>query len=167
MTQQYHLAQCNIGRAKGPIDGPVMAGFAARLDDINALADGAPGFVWRLQTDEGNATSVQAFEDNLILFNMSVWESPEHLRSFVYRSDHASVMRQRKSWFERFDGVYLVLWWVPAGHIPTVNEAKQRLAHLQANGESAHAFSFARIFPPPSQAEQAPRVDLSDPCPAL
>jgi hypothetical protein len=167
MTRQYHLAQCNIGRAKGPMEGPVMAGFAARLDDINALADSAPGFVWRLQTDAGNATSIQAFEDNLILFNMSVWESPEQLRSFVYRSDHASVMRQRKSWFERFDGVYLVLWWVPAGHIPTVHEAKERLAHLQAHGESAHAFSFAQIFPPPNQAAEPPRVDLSDPCPAL
>jgi hypothetical protein len=167
MTQKYQLAQCNVGRAKGPIDAPVMAGFAARLDDINALADGAPGFVWRLQTDDGNATSVQAFEDNLILFNMSVWESPEHLRSFVYRSDHAKVMRQRKSWFERFDGVYLVLWWVQAGHIPTVNEAKERLAHLQAHGESPHAFSFARLFPSPDQATEQPRADLSDPCPAL
>jgi hypothetical protein len=167
MTQKYQLAQCNVGRAKGPIDAPVMAGFAARLDDINALADGAPGFVWRLQTDDGNATSVQAFEDNLILFNMSVWESPEHLRSFVYRSDHAKVMRQRKSWFERFDGVYLVLWWVPAGHIPTVNEAKERLAHLQAHGESPHAFSFASLFPSPDEATEQPRADLSDPCPAL
>jgi hypothetical protein len=167
MTQKYQLAQCNVGRAKGPIDAPVMAGFAARLDDINALADGAPGFVWRLQTDDGNATSVQAFEDNLILFNMSVWESPEHLRSFVYRSDHAKVMRQRKSWFERFDGVYLVLWWVPAGHIPTVNEAKERLAHLQAHGESPYAFSFASLFPSPDEATEQPRADLSDPCPAL
>jgi hypothetical protein len=167
MAQKYELAQCNIGRAKGPMDGAVMAGFVARLDDINAVADGAPGFVWRLKTDSGNATSIQAFEDNLILFNMSVWESPDALRSFVYRSDHAKVMRQRKSWFERFDGVYLVMWWVPTGHIPTVSEAKERLAHLEKHGESAHAFSFARIFPAPDQAAEQPRVDLSDPCPAL
>ena len=167
MTQKYQLAQCNIGRAKGPMDGPVMASFAARLDDINALADGAPGFVWRFQTDAGNATSVQAYEDPLILVNLSVWESPEHLRAFVYRSDHVNVMRQRKQWFERFDGMYLVLWWVPVGHIPTVSEAKERLAHLQMHGETAHAFSFARIFPAPDRADQAPRVDLSDPCPAV
>ncbi len=149
------------------MDTPTMAGFAARLDEINALADAAPGFIWRLQTDAGNATSIQAFEDNLVLFNMSVWESPEHLRSFVYRSDHAGVMRQRKSWFERFDGVYLVLWWVPAGHIPTVEEAKERLAHLQRHGESPRAFSFAQIHPSPEHASESPRADLSDPCPAL
>jgi Domain of unknown function (DUF3291) len=94
MPQRYQLAQCNVGRAKGLMSSAVMAGFAARLDDINAVADAAPGFVWRLQTDAGNATSIQAFDDELILFNMSVWESPEHLRAFVYRSDHANVMRQ-------------------------------------------------------------------------
>lgn len=167
MAQKYQLAQCNIGRARGPMDDPVMAGFAARLEDINALADGSPGFVWRLKTDAGNATSIQAFEDSLILVNMSVWESPEDLRAFVYRSDHAGVMRQRRAWFERFEGVYLVLWWVPAGHIPTVQEARERLAHLQAHGETPHAFSFAKIFPSPDRAAEAPRVDLSDPCPAL
>ena len=167
MSQKYQLAQCNIGRARGPMDGPIMEGFAARLADINALADGAPGFVWRLQSDAGNATDIQAFEDPLVLVNLSVWESPEHLRAFVYRSDHANVMRQRKSWFERFEGVYLVLWWVPAGHIPTVNEAKERLAHLQKHGESPHAFSFARIYPAPDQAGAEPRVDLSDACPAV
>jgi hypothetical protein len=167
MTQKYQLAQCNIGRAKGPMDGSVMAGFAARLDDINALADGAPGFVWRLQTDAGNATSIQTFEDPLILVNLSVWESPEHLRAFVYRSDHANVMRQRRQWFERFEGMYLVLWWVPAGHIPTTTEAKERLAHLEKHGDTPHAFSFARLFPSPDRASEAPRVDLSDPCPAV
>lgn len=167
MAQKFQLAQCNIGRARGPMDDPVMAGFAARLEDINALADGSPGFVWRLKTDAGNATSIQAFEDSLILVNMSVWESPEDLRAFVYRSDHAGVMRQRRAWFERFEGVYLVLWWVPAGHIPTVQEARERLAHLQAHGETPHAFSFAKIFPSPDRAAEAPRVDLSDPCPAL
>jgi hypothetical protein len=167
MTQKYQLAQCNIGRAKGPMDGPVMAGFAARLEDINALADGAPGFVWRLQTDEGNATSIQTYEDPLILVNLSVWESPEHLRAFVYRTDHANVMRQRRQWFERFEGVYLVLWWVPAGHIPTTSEAKERLAHLQKHGDTPHAFSFGHLFPSPDRAGEAPSVDLSDPCPAV
>lgn len=166
MSPRYHLAQCNIGRARGAMDDPVMAGFVARLADINALADHSPGFVWRLQTEAGNATSIRAFEDDLILFNLSVWESAEHLRDFVYRSEHAEVMRQRRSWFERFEGIYLALWWVPAGHRPTVEEAKERLAHRQQHGDSPYAFSFARIFPPPDQAEEPPRVDLADPCPA-
>jgi len=152
MSGKYQLAQCNIGRARAPIDDPVMAGFVARLDEINSLADGSPGFVWRLQSDGGNATSIRAYDDDLILFNLSVWESPDHLRAFVYRSDHASVMRQRKQWFEQFDGLYLVLWWIPAGHIPTVTEAKERLDHLRTNGDSPHAFSFARTFPAPAEA---------------
>jgi hypothetical protein len=168
MNSKYHLAQCNVGRAKASMDDPVMAGFAARLEDINALADGAPGFVWRFQTESGNATSVQAFEDATILFNMSVWESPQALRTFVYRSDHANVMKQRRSWFEKFDGLYLVLWWIPAGHIPGIAEARERLAHLQQCGESAYAFSFAKIFPAPDEVgERTARSDLSDPCPAL
>ncbi len=167
MPQPFELAQCNIGRARGAIDGPVMAGFVARLDDINALAEGAPGFIWRLKTDAGNATSIQAFDDPLVLINLSVWESPDALRSFVYRSDHANVMRQRKSWFEKFDGMYLVLWWVPAGHRPTTLEAKARLDHLQRHGESAHAFSFAKLYPAPDQPAKSPSADLSDPCPAV
>lgn len=163
----YHLAQLNVARAKAPVDDPIMEGFASRLDEINALAESAPGFVWRLKDDEGDATNIRAFDDALVLVNMSVWESPEHLRSFVYRSDHAGVMRQRRSWFERFDGAYLVLWWVPAGHRPTVEEAKERLLHLQSHGESPRAFSFAKIFPPPDRAGARPTADLSDPCPAL
>ena len=155
MTQQYHLAQCNVGRAKGPMDGPVMAGFVARLADINALADGSPGFIWRLQTESGNATEIQAFEDPLVLVNLSVWESPDHLRDYVYRSDHVNVMKQRRSWFEKFDGMYLVLWWIPVGHIPTTQEARQRLAHLQMHGDTPHAFSFARMFPAPAEVLDA------------
>ena len=167
MPQPFELAQCNIGRARGAIDGAVMAGFVARLDDINSLAEGAPGFIWRLKTDAGNATSIQAFDDPLVLINLSVWESPDALRSFVYRSDHANVMRQRKSWFEKFDGMYLVLWWVPAGHRPTTLEAKARLDHLQRHGESVHAFSFAKLYPAPDQPAKSPSADLSDPCPAV
>lgn len=143
MTKKYHLAQLNIGRARGPMDGPVMAGFAARLADINALADASPGFVWRLQSEGGNATDIQAFEDERILVNMSVWESVEHLREYVYRTGHAQVMRQRRDWFEKHDSAYMVLWWIPAGHIPTVQEARERLAHLEKHGETPHAFTFA------------------------
>ncbi len=148
---QYHIAQVNIARALAPIDDPVMAGFVARLDEINALADGSPGFVWRLQTEQGNATALQPYDDDRILFNMSVWETPEHLKDFVYGSLHAEVMRSRKSWFERFGAPYTALWWVAPGHVPGIDEAKQRLHHLQTHGPSPFAFSFARLFPAPQE----------------
>src|ERR1700747_733667 len=107
----YELAQLNIGVIRGPIDSPIMAEFVANLERINALADASPGFVWRLQTEAGDATSLRPYDDDRILFNLSVWASAEDLREFVYRSAHAGVMRQRKSWFERFDGMYYALWW--------------------------------------------------------
>ncbi len=166
MKPKFHLAQVNIGRVRAPIDEPLMAGFVARLDDINALADTSPGFVWRLQTEAGNATAFRPYEDDRILVNLSVWETPEQLRDFVYRSAHTEVMRQRKAWFERFSGMYYALWWIPAGHIPSLAEAKERLEHLRAHGESPHAFSFAMLFPQPDSADSAPRVGFADPCPA-
>jgi hypothetical protein len=167
MPSSFHIAQINIGRVLAPIDDPLLAGFVARLDDINALADTAPGFVWRLQTAAGNATAFRPYgDDDRILMNLSVWETPEQLREFVYRTAHVEVMRQRKSWFERFDGPYLALWWIPAGHIPSIEEAKERLAHLQTRGESAHAFSFAKVFPPPDSPARDPHLGFADPCPA-
>ena len=143
-----------------------MSGFVAQLDEINALADGSPGFVWRLKDDAGNATSVQAFDNPLIIVNLSVWDSPDRLREFVYRSDHIKVMRQRRSWFERFDGVYLALWWVPVGHRPTVAEARERMAWLQQHGESPHAFNFTKLYPAADQAG-VPLGGFADACPAL
>jgi Domain of unknown function (DUF3291) len=146
-----HIAQINIGRVKGPMDGPIMAGFAARLDEINALADGSPGFVWRLQTPEGNATDLRPYDDDRILVNMSVWESIEQLKYYVYNTLHVEVLRQRQEWFEKFAGTYTALWWIPKGHIPTVDEAKKRLAHLDANGPTQFAFTFKKPFPADEQ----------------
>lgn len=143
-----HLAQINIGRMKGPLDGPVMAGFMARLDDLNALADRSDGFVWRLQGEAGNNTYLRPYEDERIIVNMSVWESLEHLRAYVYSSAHAEVLKQRRDWFEKFESAMLALWWIPAGHIPTVKEAKLRLASLDAHGPTAFAFTFKTTFPP-------------------
>ena len=145
----FHLAQVNIGRAVGALDGPVMAGFVARLDEINALADGSPGFVWRFQTAEGNATAVRPYDDDRILFNMSVWATLDDLRQYVYRSAHAQLISRRKDWFDKFERPFMALWWVPAGHIPTVEEAKQRLELLQAHGETAEAFTFRKTFSMP------------------
>src|ERR1700736_9620 len=117
----FHIAQVNIGRMKGSLEDPVMAGFVARLDELNALADRSPGFVWRLQTPEGNATYLRPYGDDRIIFNMSVWESIEHLKDYVYRTAHAEVLRQRREWFEHFKGAFAALWWVPVGHVPGVD----------------------------------------------
>lgn len=150
----FHLAQLNIGRIVAPLDSPQLAGFVARLDDINALADTAPGFVWRLQSAEGNATSIRPFDDDWLLVNMSVWESVESLKAFTYGAAHSDVMRNRRQWFEPHDEMYLVLWWIPAGHIPDVTEARERLTHLQAHGDTAYAFTFKETFEPPLIADR-------------
>ena len=138
----YHLAQVNIARMRAPLDDPLMAGFVSRLAEINALADQSPGFIWRLQTAEGDATYLRPFADDRIIFNLSVWESIEQLKDYVYRSAHSEVMRQRKDWFEKFDGMYMAQWWIKAGHKPSVIEAKARLRYLEKHGESVHAFTF-------------------------
>ncbi len=165
-STKYHLAQVNIGRMLAPLDDPLVAEFVARLDEINALADGSPGFVWRLQTEQGNATSLRPYDDERILVNMSVWESLEYLKAYVYKSAHVEVMRQRRQWFEKFEGMYLALWWVKAGHIPTVAEAKRRLEYLSEYGESAHVFTFKQPFPPPDVSPDNFTVTVFDPCPA-
>jgi len=146
-----HIAQVNIGRIKGAMDGPIMAGFAARLNEINALADRSPGFVWRLQTPEGNATDLRPYNDDRILVNLSVWESIEQLKHYVYKTTHAELLRQRQDWFEKFASSYTTLWWIPKGHIPTVDEAKKRLAHLDAHGPTQFAFTFKNPFPADEQ----------------
>ena len=127
-----------------------MERFVAWLEPINALADESPGFIWRLQTDEGDATSIRAFEDDRILVNMSVWRTLEVLRAFVFNSDHVRVMRERIQWFEPMDAPTTVLWWVPEGHTPTVDEGKKRLDLLRERGPSESAFTFARSFSPPA-----------------
>jgi uncharacterized protein DUF3291 len=140
------LAEVNIARMLAPLDSPLMAEFVAQLDAINTLADNSPGFLWRLQTPEGNATVLRPYEDDFILVNLSLWASLPDLSAFVYKSQHRQVLQQRPQWFERFDGSYLALWWVPSGHIPTVEEAKERLDYLRIHGESPYAFSFKKPF---------------------
>jgi hypothetical protein len=163
---QWHLAQLNVGRLRAPIDDPIIAEFKGALDAINALADRSPGFVWRLQTAEGNATALHPIDDDeLIAINMSVWESIEALGDYVYRSDHTAFLRRRREWFERYGTAYLVLWWVPAGHIPSIDEALARLDELERNGPTENAFTFARRFAPPGVAVE-PAVDVRDACPA-
>ncbi len=130
---------------RAPLDDAVMHGFASRLDEINALADRSTGFVWRLQTDDGDATALRIFEDPLILVNLSVWETIEALREFVYGSMHRELILGRKNWFLPMDGPHLVLWWVPHGHLPDVDEARTALERLREEGPSTEVFSFGSI----------------------
>jgi hypothetical protein len=160
-----HLAQLNVARFRAPLDDPAMAGFVAALEPINALADGWPGFVWRLQTEEGDATSIRAFDDDLMLVNMSVWESVDALAGFVYRSGHLDVMRRRREWATRMVEAHLCLWWVPVGATPTVEEALERLEHLREHGPAPSAFTFKRRFSP-AEAPVAERRDEPWFCPA-
>ena len=145
----YHLAQINIARMLAPIDDPRMADFVALLTPVNALADRSLGFVWRLQTDSGDATSLKVYDDEMIIINLTVWENVESLREFVYKDAHYTVLRDRKRWFEKFDGPYYALWWIPAGELPSIEEARQRLDHLRQHGDTSYAFSFNDIFPQP------------------
>ncbi|SMC29038.1 protein of unknown function [Andreprevotia lacus DSM 23236] len=146
----FELAQVNIATLKAPLDSPELADFVANLDRINALAEASPGFVWRLQDEEGDATALRPFGPE-VLVNMSVWRDVVALSDYVFRSAHTEVLKRRREWFERMDTAYTVLWWVPAGHRPTVVEAAARLAHLQAHGPSGHAFVFSKPFAPPQQ----------------
>ena len=146
----WHLAQLNIAMGLYPIDDPRMGDFVAQLDAINALADGSPGFVWRLQSDSGNATDIDVGDDPKLLVNMSVWTDVEALKGFAYRSAHAGVVAERRRWFERPTQAYQVLWWVPAGHVPSVEEGMARLARLRADGPGQEAFDFKHVHAAPA-----------------
>jgi hypothetical protein len=149
-----HLAQVNIGRMKAPLDDPSMQGFASRLAELNALADGSDGFIWRLQDGEGQGnTYLRPFDDERIIVNMSVWQTIDHLRAYTYGSAHAGVLRQRRDWFEKFERAAIVLWWIPVGHVPTIDEAKERLASLDDRGPTPFAFTFTASFPPDTAEE--------------
>ena len=143
---EYEIAQLNIAKAQATMDSDTMKGFVDRLEEINALADQSPGFVWRLQTDEGDAITIQAFDDPMLIVNMSVWENIESLKHFVYKSIHIELVRDREAWFSKMLQAHQVLWWIPAGHIPSVEEGKEKLQHIEENGPTEHAFTFAKSF---------------------
>ena len=144
-----HVAQLNIARFNQPLDSPEMKGFMDGLGPVNALADGSPGFVWRLVGEEGlGATDLRGpFGDDVIV-NMSVWESVEALREFTYHSGHLDYLRRRREWLHHAGiDAHLVLWWVPEGHVPTLDEAAERLAHLVAHGPTGYAFTLRTVVP--------------------
>ena len=155
-----HLAQLNLARILASLDSPELADFVATLAPVNAAADVAPGFVWRLADESGTgATSIRIFDDDLLLVNMSVWTSPEALAAFVYRQrDHARALRRRREWFEPAGSPMVVLWWVEEGHRPGLSEAAERLAHLRAHGPSGHAFPFKLPVPEPAPSLEGGRV---------
>ncbi len=168
----HHLAQVNIGRLLAPVDSPQLASFMAELDPVNAVADAAPGFVWRLQAEDGNATSVQAFEWDAagsagVIINMSVWESVEALAAFVFAGPHVAVLRRRREWFEKMPEAYTALWWVPAGTRPSTADAEAAIVHLREHGPTPRAFTLREHFPPPDAHVTGPLPAPGDwMCPA-
>ncbi|MET8473669.1 DUF3291 domain-containing protein [Streptomyces sp. NPDC006422] len=150
----FHLAQVNIGRLVAPLTGPELADFVAQLPEINALADGSPGFVWRMVDDEGeDATGFRPDDsDDMLLINCSVWESVEALKNFTYHSDHLRVLSRRREWFQRMAEAHQALWWMPAGHRPSIAEAMERVAHIRAHGSGPEAFTFRDPHPAPTVA---------------
>ncbi len=145
----WQLAQTNVGRLVAPKHDDRVAGFFSELDRINALAEASAGFVWRLTGEGNDATDLQPTPDPLFIVNISVWENPDALFAYVYRTAHTTLMASRRAWFERFDGAFQALWWVPAGHRPTVDEALSRLWMLDRYGPSEHAFTFKSRHPAP------------------
>ncbi|GAA4447723.1 DUF3291 domain-containing protein [Phytohabitans houttuyneae] len=160
---EYHLAQLNVAYPRAPLDDPSMAGFVDELALINARADAAPGFVWRL-VGEGadDATALRPFGPDLMV-NMSVWESVEALRDFTYRdATHLEQLRRRREWFSHQAlGSHLVLWWVPAGTVPTLREARERLALLDRDGPGPEAFTLREPYPMPSASGGGERVAVA------
>jgi hypothetical protein len=168
-VMDYALAQVNIGRLLAPLDSGQLADFVANLDPVNAMADAAPGFIWRLQTEDGNATSLHGFEADAegsgggILINMSVWESVEALGTYVYSPAHLAVLRRRREWFEKMADAYTALWWIPRGHIPAITEAEERVRQLRRHGPTPYAFTLKVHFPTPAGAEDATPEPLLSP----
>lgn len=158
MSADWQLAEVNIARLRAPIDDPTIKDFVDSLDRVNALAEASPGFVWRLKGEGNSAVDLQPYEDPMIAINMSVWIDIQSLGAFVYRGDHLQIMRRRAEWFEHMD-VFMVLWWAPAGHHPTIDEAKSRLALLEQHGPTADAFTFKIPFPSPDAAPVEPVLD--------
>ncbi|WP_328968535.1 DUF3291 domain-containing protein [Streptomyces sp. NBC_00239] len=149
----FQLAQVNIGRIKYPTDAPEFKDFMDGLEPVNAVADRADGFVWRLQSESGDATDYRVLDDDKMMINMSVWRDADSLTAFMYQGLHRELLARRREWFEHLKEAVTALWWVPAGHRPTVAEAEQRVLHLREHGPTPHSFTLRTSFPPPAAAE--------------
>lgn len=143
-----HLAQLNIAKAKYELDDPKISEFVDNLEPVNKLAEQTDGFVWRLQDESGDATNIEVFDDPTLLINMSVWQCVDSLKDFMFRTHHRDFLRRKKEWFEHIPDDSYVLWWIPKGHLPTIEEGIERLQYLRKHGDTAHAFSFKSNFSP-------------------
>ena len=161
----YQLAELNVAELKAPLDSPELKDFVGNLDRINALAEGSPGFVWRLVGDGNDATSLRPLGENVIV-NLSVWQDTDSLRRYVYQTAHVEIMKRRREWFTRMSTGYMALWWVAKGHVPTLAEAVARLEHLRAHGPTPEAFTFGEAFSAPDGVCGADPFSFKDICPA-
>ena len=167
----FELAQVNVSRLLAPLDSPLLADFVAALDEVNAEGDRAPGFLWRLQTEDGNATAIRAFgwdarDSHGVIVNLTVWTSVEALAAFTFSGRHLAIMRRRRTWFARAVEATTALWWVPAGHRPSTDEAEDAVRHLRTHGPTLRAFAFPQPFPAPDHVERAVRYSVDPRCPA-
>lgn len=161
---RYQLAQINVAELRAPLDSPQLKDFVDNLDRINALAEGSPGFVWRLTGDGNDATELRPMGEKIIV-NYSIWRDVETLKNFVYSTAHVEILKRKREWFERMKLNY-VLWWVPAGHVPGVEEAVAKLEYLRAHGPSSEAFHFGEAYSAPDAADARTPVSFGDSCPA-
>ena len=145
---KFHLAQINIGRTLAPLDAPLMKEFTDFLAPVNKLGQDSPGFVWQLKEETGGASSYMKtpFDDDGYIVNMTVWENIESLRGFIFGTVHSYFLKNRSKWFEKATQIQVVLWWIPVGHIPTLEEAKVKIDLINKNGSSPEAFSFQKLF---------------------
>ncbi|WP_298346049.1 DUF3291 domain-containing protein [uncultured Algibacter sp.] len=141
----YHLAQVNIAKRLAPMDDPIMQDFINNVEKINAIADEAEGFIWRMQ-DEDKDLGAEIFQDDTLLINMSVWESLVSLFNYTYKSGHIEVFKRKKEWFSKMKMVHMAFWYIPEGYEPTFQDAKQRLDYLNKYGDTPYAFSFKSKF---------------------
>jgi len=141
-----HLAQLNIAKAKYSLEAPEIKEFVDNLEPVNNLAESSNGFIWRLKDESGDATSIHVFSDPNIIVNMSVWDSIDALKNFMFRTHHRDFLRRKKEWFHNIPEDSYVLWWVPIGHIPTIEEAVEKLEFLRGNGDTPNAFTFKSNF---------------------
>ncbi|MEU9477024.1 DUF3291 domain-containing protein [Streptomyces sp. NPDC048191] len=154
----YELAEVNIARLKFPLDSPELKFFVDSLDPVNEAADAADGFVWRLQSDSGNATDIPVLGDEWLIINLTTWRDLNALTAFMYQGLHRELLSRRREWFEQLAEAVTAAWWVPAGHRPTVAEAEDRLLHLREHGATPYAFTLRTSFPAPGTPQETAEV---------
>jgi hypothetical protein len=167
----FELAQVNVSRLLAPLDSELLAPFVAALDAVNSEGDRAPGFVWRLQTESGNATDVEGFGWDAagchgVIINLTTWTNVQALSDFIFGGSHLAIMRRRREWFHPVVEATTAIWWIPAGTRPTVGEAEGRIRRLRERGPSEHAFTLRRHYPSPDAAQRVMQIDDDRFCPA-